>query len=590
LPWQKFFIAICLFAFPFSWALGAEDYSTWSYSSDLYLDTSPDGANIPGNVLNFPVLVRLKAADFPFAQALDSGRDLRFSKPDGSPLNFEIERWNATAKVADIWVKLDSVKGNFKGAFARMYWGKAGVTFPPTPISPNAVFDSINGFLGVWHMGGIYPTPRLSSVPNSPNAVPGTYDNDENTVGISGAADTLDGKDDYLQIWNPFTNLNRGFTFSIWAYPTAATTNARFMDFGSGAGVDNLVLMRAGNSPDLQFEAFNGTNRSAFVAAGVITNDQWQLFTVTVSGRSAKIYRNGSLVASSTLNDTISTTGRTSNYFGRSNWNTDPYFMGKLDEPTLANTERSADWIKLTFANQKLDQNLVSFVKPPPSCVVNFTAPADTTLIEGSALELAATADCATGYTWNVLSGPAPKILDPGVKVLRVYLPRVLRDTTVVYRFSATFGTEVRNKDVTVRISENYPDPVFTMPKDLTWNGKDSLRIQPTLTNQAELDKSKAPVLHYTWSFSGLTVDTAWGSDNLLLVASSESGKLAIDLCMDNGGLPSCQSSEITVNVPVRLALRLRKIKSASIGNTRDAKGRIASPNTRPILRYSSSP
>src|SRR4051812_10466453 len=85
----------------------AEDYSAWTRGTDVILNTSSSGANVGSTQNNFPVLVRLTSANFPFSQAKGNGRDIRFAKADGSPLPFEIERWDSARAQADIWVRTD---------------------------------------------------------------------------------------------------------------------------------------------------------------------------------------------------------------------------------------------------------------------------------------------------------------------------------------------------------------------------------------------------------------------------------------------------------------------------------------------------
>jgi hypothetical protein len=59
-------------------------YSGWKYSKKCCLNTTASGANVPVNVLDFPVLIRLNAADFNFAQAQPNGDDIRCAKSDGT--------------------------------------------------------------------------------------------------------------------------------------------------------------------------------------------------------------------------------------------------------------------------------------------------------------------------------------------------------------------------------------------------------------------------------------------------------------------------------------------------------------------------
>jgi hypothetical protein len=532
-------------------AAAAEDYAQWTHFSELYMDTSPDGANVSADVVNFPVLVRLKGPDFPFAQARGQGQDLRFSKPDGTHLDFEIERWDSAGQAADIWVRIDTVKGGFKGRFARMHWGNTVVT---GASAPGNVFQGSNGFVSVWHLGGKHPIARPNSVAGGLSAIPVNYDEDESCAGVIGLADSLDGNatGDYLSTYDSYSNVNAGFTFSVWAYPAAASVNARILDFGNGSGSDNIILS-TGAPEDLYFDSYN-PGKSEVLAKGAVVQNQWQYFAVTVWGTTANIYRNGALLASGALTNPISGNARLNNYLGKSNWASDPYFKGKIDEPVVAKSPRSADWIKLSYANQKPAQNLVSFTPPPASCAAHFAAPSDTAMPEGGAIDLSGTADCAVSYLWAALSGPAPRILDPEVKSLHVYLPRVTADTSILYRFSANFGNLVRTKDVAVRVKETIPDPVLAMPTALVWNGIDSLLLKPVITNIVDVRASGEPVLHYAWELSGLNADTIWRSGALMLKSSLEQGSLKVGLCIDNGGTPACKSTNVIVSRSTGLA------------------------------------
>lgn len=70
-------------------------YIAWKYSKKLVLNTTASGAGISGTVTNFPVLVRLVQADFDFSRSNATGSDLRFTKPDGTPLSYQIDTWDS---------------------------------------------------------------------------------------------------------------------------------------------------------------------------------------------------------------------------------------------------------------------------------------------------------------------------------------------------------------------------------------------------------------------------------------------------------------------------------------------------------------
>ena len=128
----------------------AADFSLWTDSSRVLVNTTAAGADVAVDVANFPVLVRLTAADFIFSEARTDGADLRFADSLGAPLAFEIERFDAVAKIAEAWVMLPMVQGNSSSQWFRMYWGNATAT---SSSSGPSVFAEVGNYAGVWHLG-----------------------------------------------------------------------------------------------------------------------------------------------------------------------------------------------------------------------------------------------------------------------------------------------------------------------------------------------------------------------------------------------------------------------------------------------------
>jgi hypothetical protein len=580
--WLRFWAILVLLGSASAPIRAADDLTLWTYSNDLYFDTSPTGANVAGAVRDFPVLVRLGADNFNFSQAMGRGQDIRFAKPSGQEILFEIERWDSAGRAAEIWLRIDTVPGNHQGVFARMHWGKPGSI---GKSNPNGVFNLANDFESVWHLGGAAYAPRPNSVAGKPAAAPINYDGDETREGAVGPADSLDGisTGDHLQIGEGYTQFNPDFTFSVWAFPTRKSKWGRLFELANGAAQDNIGFGRKDTTQDLVLHIFqSGQLAASMTAPGVLYSNQWSLFTLTVYGRAGKIYRNGVLVASETLSAGITETHRTSNYLGRSNFSSDESFAGKLDEARFSDVARSADWIKLSYANQKAGQNLVWFDPPPTFCPTQtFGVPADTTLPEGSSLEMTGIADCAASYNWTALSGPAPRILDPEVKILQVTLPRVAKDTSILYRFTAVYGTSAKTKDVLIRIKETIPDPVFTL-SGMSWNGKDSVMLKPSISNMTEIRNCREPTLFYTWTLANLPADTLWRKDGLLLRKAATEGVLKVGLCLHNNGAQTCKTANVTVQYTTALE-GPETVSGAGMEKPgpkpgRDAKGRWVRP------------
>jgi hypothetical protein len=151
---------------------GPTDLAKHKYSKTIKMDTTPAGANVAGAVAKYPVAVQLNANNFDFTQAKAAGEDVRFSTMTGELLPYAIEVWDATAKMAAVWVKID-VKGNDATQSFLMHWGNAAAA---SASDSKAVFSKEDGYLGVYHLG--------EAGNNDPN---GFKDSSANEAHITGA-------------------------------------------------------------------------------------------------------------------------------------------------------------------------------------------------------------------------------------------------------------------------------------------------------------------------------------------------------------------------------------------------------------------
>lgn len=530
-------------------ASASENPADWKHSADLILDTSPAGAGVASTLVGFPLLVRLNAGNFNFAEAMGRGQDIRFSKRDGVRLPYQIERWDSARAVAEVWVRVDTVRGDRAGQVLRMRWGN-----PAAKDSSNggAVFN--NRHVGVWHMGGDKGSPRPNSVKGAQAAMPVNFDGDESVPGIIGLADSLDGgaPGDYLDLGDGYAGFGGSFMFSVWVCPSSRHWNAPFLELGNGMYAENLMLNLAGTTDDFMFTDIdpevNTVEANSSIALG-----EWQFLAVTVDGDRVKLYKNGRLASSGWLYRPLSDTWRSSNFLGKSSWERAGHFRGKIDEPQIHRIVHSEAWMKLTWQNQKADQNLVTLKRAVMPCAERFSAPADTSAPEGGILVLSAAADCAGRYSWSAVSGPVPRILDPEVEDLALRMPRTAGDTTLVLRFTADFRDSSPVREVRVRVVEAIPEPVFAFPADLRWIGG-HLLVRPIIANLAEIKASPEPELNWAWTVSGPSLDTVWLRDGILLAADGKSGPLQLGLCLDNRGKPACGTATLLLSSTVSLA------------------------------------
>ncbi len=367
-------------------AFGQENYTAnWSGHSYLNLNTSAVPANngvaIDTTLRQFPMLVRLAAADSTvFAQSRGNGADIRFTKLDNTTrLHHSIDHWDSTGRRAAIWVLMDTIHPHSRGSRLRMHWGN------PTAADssrPGAVFDTANGYIAVWHMGGDTSTvARANSVPGGEPAVPSGNTANlasgwKRHAGIIGLADTLRGSTgtgntakangDHLNLGaTGARDFSGGFTISMWMKPTedpAYSGWMQYISFSNGQANNNIWMGRRGDGMNFTAEYYAGTSTGGHIDVdGAQTYDQWGYLVWTLTGPDLnKLYFNGALGAEQLANLPMdATTTRPQNHIGRSPWG-DRNIVGMVDEVRVSRIPRPAPWIKLEYENQKAAQTFVT--------------------------------------------------------------------------------------------------------------------------------------------------------------------------------------------------------------------------------------
>lgn len=551
----------------------ADDFREWRDTSDVFMNTSASGANVATTLIGFPLLVRLNASNFDFSESHGRGRDIRFTNVHGTPLPHHVERWDSAGAKAELWVMADTVKGNNSTQRLRMYWNNFSAA---DSGKPGAVFPASKGLVSVFHMGG---SGARSNAVGGAAANPAHFDGDESRAGIVGLCDSLDGgmPGDYLDLGAGYADFSGGFTYSAWIYPSAVKRWAHVLDLGNpvvnNAGVDNIVVGREDMTNHLITHLYLQNNaHSPLRSDGYIVENAWQFVTVAISNADSSVrwYKNGALIDNKKMAAPLSNAHRVNNWMGRSAWAADDYFQGKLDEVRISKVAHSATWIKLSYESQRPDQIMVT-LKPPARCASTYLPPADRTVNEGATVVLSARADCAGGYSWSAVSGPAPRILDPGVKELQFTAPRTAGDALIVLKFTAQYGDSTREKEVRVTVKEAIPEPAFTLPATLTWNGQDSLRIAATVSNLAAIKASRDSILTWEWSLENLAADSAWRPSALVMRKPTGTGEGKVTLCLSNNATPVCRSTAVIVQAPTSL------LKAAALAAAGKKKaGRLA--------------
>ena len=158
------------------------------------------------------------------------------------------------------------------------------------------------------------------------------------------------------------TYFSGDLTIECWVKPTAYTNWSRIIDFGNGAGSNNVLL---GTSVGTSGKPGFYVGGAQFQANDQIPLNQWSHIAATLSGTTATIYING--VASGSANFPVpANVIRNNNYIGRSNWGWgDPAPSASFDDLRIWNVAKTGSEIQASMNNELVgsESGLVAYFK-----------------------------------------------------------------------------------------------------------------------------------------------------------------------------------------------------------------------------------
>jgi biopolymer transport protein ExbB len=320
----------------------------WAYRKEISFDLTPQGADIPGAPTDVPVLVRLSLGNFQyFNDAKPDGSDFRFvASDDKTPLKFHIERFDPQTQIALVWVRVPHLTGGANTDKIFLYYGNKNA---PSAADTAGTYDANQAL--VYHFGAPKGSPQDSTGYKSE---PTAFDAEVNPS-LIGAGAKFAGAQTLSIPANAAVHLavNKGFTLSAWVRFSAAQSDADIAQLADQGR--ELVLGIAGTQAFARYSG--GAEPVTVTQTTQLTTDEWHHLAVRIGDGRLTLFVDGADAGHA--NAEVQEIGGVLTIGGaaaKSN-----YFTGELDELEVANSVRSADWIKAAARSQGMVAPLVVY-------------------------------------------------------------------------------------------------------------------------------------------------------------------------------------------------------------------------------------
>jgi biopolymer transport protein ExbB len=323
----------------------------WAFRKEIGFDLTPTGADIAGTPTDVPVLLRLSLGNFEyFGDAKPDGSDVRFlAADDKTPLKHYVERWDAQAQMAYIWVRVPQLSGGTNTDRVFMYYG-----------NPNAVDASDRAATYDTNQALVYNFGAPADAPQDATA----YKSDPSAFGaeVSSASLIASGVrfNGTQSISIPATGAVRllpsqGVTISAWIRLEAAQAQAVVAEL-SGDGRE-VVLGIDGVAAFARYSDGVAAPVVLTQSSGELAAGQWHHLAVRVGDGRLTLFVDGNDVGGADVVPQeiggVLTVGASATGAGA--------FSGELDELQVSNIVRSADWIKASVRSQAVVAPLVVY-------------------------------------------------------------------------------------------------------------------------------------------------------------------------------------------------------------------------------------
>ena len=306
-----------------------------------------NAGQVPSAQTDFPLLINSTFIDL-IGNTQSLGQDIRIASSDGTELKYEIQDYDNLTGELILWTKAPTIDN---GTLVHIYFDNPTAT---DNQDQNAVWnDGSNTFRAVWHMN---QNPSLT------NLVDSTINNN---IGIRGDAPVpINGKIGNAIFFRGAPDVDRfaipnsptldigTLTFSAWVKaPDNSQTFPMILSRDNG-GIDSFQFRKNTTTGTLQLIIFKTSDGLPVSVVGTtdIGDNAFHHVVGTLDGIDMKVYVDGILEATNTINDTMQV-GTVGIRIAIRASNVNPW-EGTIDELRIAIGARDINWIKTEFNNQ----------------------------------------------------------------------------------------------------------------------------------------------------------------------------------------------------------------------------------------------
>ncbi|WP_308633493.1 DUF2341 domain-containing protein [Oxalicibacterium flavum] len=317
----------------------------WAYRKQVTIDAGPQGAALGADAGRTPVLVRLHTGNFSFADASETGADIRFvTSDDKVVLNHQIEQFDPLLGIALIWVDMPAVSA----AAPQPLWMYYGNAKAPASGNGQRTFDP--DYTLIYHFGEAnVPARDTTAYGNNAQTTVPVIDGTVIGKGVQLGAAPL------MLPASPSLKQEAGapFSFSAWVRPDQL--GPQQLLYARRDGANSLLI---GIDSGIPFVQVNGQRTAP---GQPVRAEQWSHIAVTADAANVVMYVGGrpsvSLPVALPAMNTVAAVGddveSASGEFRQ--------FTGAIDELRLSKVARPEGLVMADAVSQGSESRLTTF-------------------------------------------------------------------------------------------------------------------------------------------------------------------------------------------------------------------------------------